>query len=144
MTEICLCFLSGLTQGRHFVCFGYFECFGLCNKHLQYKKSVGYIFLIFVSDIQFRLGVEKEIPQSICSLPCKFGEMKKYVEWESCCWTCHPCAKYQVRQFVQKVKRIYHATSMSHLSLARLQSVNYFLGIKSNKSNGMTLGTTWP
>lgn len=27
-----------------------------------------------MSDIQFRLGVEKEIPQSICSLPCKFGK----------------------------------------------------------------------
>ena len=38
-----LCFLSGLTQGRHFVCFGYFECFGLCNKHLQYKnRSAAY------------------------------------------------------------------------------------------------------
>ena len=32
-----------LTQGRHFVCFGYFESFGLCNKYLQYKnRSAAY------------------------------------------------------------------------------------------------------
>ena len=56
-------------------------------------------FFLF-SEVQFRLNSTKlsptEVPSSVCSLPCPEGQMKKYDEGESCCWTCHECIAYQV------------------------------------------------
>ncbi|GBM09685.1 Metabotropic glutamate receptor 8 [Araneus ventricosus] len=49
------------------------------------------------SEIQFRLE-EPEMPPSVCSMPCRMGEIKKFVEGENCCWHCLRCTKYQVMQ----------------------------------------------
>ena len=51
-----------------------------------------------MDQLQFQLEHPPH-PTSICSLPCKKGEMKKYIEGESCCWTCHECGQYEVRAF---------------------------------------------
>jgi len=48
------------------------------------------------SDVQFQLD-HPQPPPSRCSLPCGRGQMKKYIEGESCCWTCHQCGQYQVK-----------------------------------------------
>ena len=50
------------------------------------------------AEIQFRLGnvPSNWTPPSICSAACGVGLMKKYVEGESCCWTCHNCSRYEV------------------------------------------------
>ena len=53
-------------------------------------------FTIYFTEVQFQLG-HPQPPASLCSLPCLRGQMKKYVEGESCCWTCHQCGQYQVR-----------------------------------------------
>jgi metabotropic X receptor len=45
--------------------------------------------------VQFQLGSPSP-PPSICSADCYLGLMKKYVEGESCCWTCHACGRYEV------------------------------------------------
>ncbi|KAF8790267.1 Metabotropic glutamate receptor like protein [Argiope bruennichi] len=47
------------------------------------------------SEVQFRLE-EPKMPISVCSLPCNAGEVRKYLEGESCCWHCLRCSKYQV------------------------------------------------
>ena len=64
------------------------------QKHCLIKN-----FFLF-SEVQFRLNSTKlsptEVPSSVCSLPCPEGQMKKYDEGESCCWTCHECIAYQV------------------------------------------------
>ncbi|XP_063990032.1 metabotropic glutamate receptor 2-like isoform X2 [Diachasmimorpha longicaudata] len=49
-----------------------------------------------MSDIQFGLG-NPQPPESVCSLPCRVGQAKKYVEGESCCWHCLDCTQYQIR-----------------------------------------------
>ncbi|CAG2068743.1 unnamed protein product, partial [Timema podura] len=48
-----------------------------------------------MSEIQFKLG-HRQLPESVCSLPCDQGQAKKYVEGESCCWHCFNCTQYQV------------------------------------------------
>ncbi|XP_040572263.1 metabotropic glutamate receptor [Lepeophtheirus salmonis] len=42
--------------------------------------------------VQFKMG---HPPESICSQPCKSGEMKKNTD-AGCCWTCHSCGEYEV------------------------------------------------
>ncbi|CAB4067611.1 Metabotropic glutamate receptor 3,Metabotropic glutamate receptor 8,Metabotropic glutamate receptor 5,Metabotropic glutamate receptor 4,Metabotropic glutamate receptor,Probable metabotropic glutamate receptor mgl-1,Metabotropic glutamate receptor 7,Metabotropic glutamate receptor 6,Metabotropic glutamate receptor 2 [Lepeophtheirus salmonis] len=42
--------------------------------------------------VQFKMG---HPPESICSQPCKSGEMKKNTD-TGCCWTCHSCGEYEV------------------------------------------------
>ncbi|KAK0091090.1 hypothetical protein PV326_003771 [Microctonus aethiopoides] len=49
-----------------------------------------------MSEIQFRLD-NPEAPESVCSLSCRVGQAKKYVEGESCCWHCLDCTQYQIR-----------------------------------------------
>ncbi|XP_057336745.1 metabotropic glutamate receptor 2-like isoform X2 [Microplitis mediator] len=49
-----------------------------------------------MSEIQFRME-NSETPESVCSLPCRIGQAKKYVEGESCCWHCFDCTQYQIR-----------------------------------------------
>ncbi|KAJ1095630.1 hypothetical protein NDU88_000789 [Pleurodeles waltl] len=40
-------------------------------------------------------GGEREIPPSVCSLPCEAGERKKMVKGVPCCWHCELCDGYQ-------------------------------------------------
>ncbi len=49
---------------------------------------------LLITVVQFQLGTPHP-PDSICSAPCAVGLMKKYVEGESCCWTCHECGMYE-------------------------------------------------
>ncbi|XP_014214874.1 metabotropic glutamate receptor 2-like [Copidosoma floridanum] len=50
-----------------------------------------------MSEVRFRLE-RAAPPESVCSLPCEFGQAKKYVEGESCCWHCFNCTQYQIRK----------------------------------------------
>ena len=52
-------------------------------------------FPISFTELQFQLENPSH-PDSVCSLPCGHGKVKKHVEGESCCWTCHNCGTYQV------------------------------------------------
>uniref|UniRef100_F6Y4H2 Glutamate metabotropic receptor 7 n=1 Tax=Monodelphis domestica TaxID=13616 RepID=F6Y4H2_MONDO len=47
-----------------------------------------------IDDMQWGKGV-REIPSSVCTLPCKTGERKKTQKGIPCCWTCEPCDGYQ-------------------------------------------------
>ncbi|XP_044512765.1 metabotropic glutamate receptor 7 isoform X1 [Gracilinanus agilis] len=47
-----------------------------------------------IDDMQWGKGV-REIPSSVCTLPCKPGERKKTQKGIPCCWTCEPCDGYQ-------------------------------------------------
>ncbi|XP_053870750.1 metabotropic glutamate receptor 6-like isoform X2 [Malaclemys terrapin pileata] len=40
-------------------------------------------------------GGQRDIPSSVCSLPCGPGERKKMVKGVSCCWHCELCDGYQ-------------------------------------------------
>ncbi|XP_078520264.1 metabotropic glutamate receptor 6-like [Lissotriton helveticus] len=40
-------------------------------------------------------GGDREIPSSVCSLPCEAGERKKMVKGVPCCWHCELCDGYQ-------------------------------------------------
>ena len=56
---------------------------------------VKYCIFFFFTELQFQLENPSH-PDSVCSLPCGHGKVKKHVEGESCCWTCHNCGTYQV------------------------------------------------
>uniref|UniRef100_A0A2K6GZN2 Glutamate metabotropic receptor 7 n=1 Tax=Propithecus coquereli TaxID=379532 RepID=A0A2K6GZN2_PROCO len=47
-----------------------------------------------IEDMQWGKGV-REIPASVCTLPCKPGQRKKTQKGTPCCWTCEPCDGYQ-------------------------------------------------
>ncbi|XP_071406284.1 metabotropic glutamate receptor 7 isoform X1 [Pithys albifrons albifrons] len=47
-----------------------------------------------IEDMQWGGGV-REVPPSVCSLPCKPGERKKMVKGMPCCWHCELCDGYQ-------------------------------------------------
>ncbi|XP_074052177.1 metabotropic glutamate receptor 7 isoform X1 [Macrotis lagotis] len=47
-----------------------------------------------IDDMQWGKGV-REIPSSVCTLPCKPGQRKKTQKGTPCCWTCEPCDGYQ-------------------------------------------------
>ncbi|XP_039337392.1 metabotropic glutamate receptor 7 isoform X1 [Mauremys reevesii] len=47
-----------------------------------------------IEDMQWGKGI-REIPSSVCSLPCKPGERKKMVKGMPCCWHCELCDGYQ-------------------------------------------------
>ncbi|XP_013923206.1 PREDICTED: metabotropic glutamate receptor 6 [Thamnophis sirtalis] len=47
-----------------------------------------------IEDMQWS-GGQKEIPSSVCSLPCNPGERKKMVKGVPCCWHCELCDGYQ-------------------------------------------------
>ncbi|XP_067128355.1 metabotropic glutamate receptor-like [Centruroides vittatus] len=47
-----------------------------------------------LSQVRFRID-NPEMPLSVCSLPCKKGQAKKFLEGESCCWHCFNCSRYQ-------------------------------------------------
>ncbi|XP_054585913.1 metabotropic glutamate receptor 7 isoform X2 [Eptesicus fuscus] len=47
-----------------------------------------------IEDMQWGKGV-REIPHSVCTLPCKPGQRKKTQKGTPCCWTCEPCDGYQ-------------------------------------------------
>ncbi|XP_015730824.1 metabotropic glutamate receptor 7 isoform X1 [Coturnix japonica] len=47
-----------------------------------------------IDDMQWGKGV-REVPSSVCSLPCKPGERKKMVKGIPCCWHCELCDGYQ-------------------------------------------------
>ena len=73
---------------------------GFKPAQLNTNKQVWFILhLISISDffteLQFQLENPSH-PDSVCSLPCGHGKVKKHVEGESCCWTCHNCGTYQV------------------------------------------------
>ena len=55
---------------------------------------------ISFTELQFQLENPSH-PDSVCSLPCGNGKVKKYVEGESCCWTCRNCGTYQVSFHIQ-------------------------------------------
>lgn len=40
-------------------------------------------------------GETREVPSSLCSLPCGPGERKKMVKGVPCCWHCEPCDGYR-------------------------------------------------
>lgn len=44
--------------------------------------------------MQWGKGV-REIPPSVCTLPCNPGQRKKLQKGTLCCWTCEPCDGYQ-------------------------------------------------
>ena len=47
-------------------------------------------YLDFHSDIEWHSG--KQLPQSVCSLPCSGGHYPEPVSgYTECCWTCRPC-----------------------------------------------------
>ncbi|XP_069062445.1 metabotropic glutamate receptor 7 [Pleurodeles waltl] len=50
-----------------------------------------------VEDMQWSRGM-REVPPSICSLPCKPGERKRTKKGVPCCWTCELCDGYQYQQ----------------------------------------------
>ncbi|XP_037656760.1 metabotropic glutamate receptor 7 isoform X4 [Choloepus didactylus] len=50
--------------------------------------------LLNIEDMQWGKGV-REIPPSVCTLPCKPGQRKKTQKGTPCCWTCEPCDGYQ-------------------------------------------------
>ncbi|KAF3828956.1 hypothetical protein GH733_003220 [Mirounga leonina] len=47
-----------------------------------------------IEDMQWGKGV-REIPPSVCTLPCKPGQRKKTQKGTPCCWTCESCDGYQ-------------------------------------------------
>ncbi|XP_068013855.1 metabotropic glutamate receptor 7 isoform X2 [Melanerpes formicivorus] len=47
-----------------------------------------------VEEMQWGGGV-RQVPPSVCSLPCKPGERKKMVKGMPCCWHCELCDGYQ-------------------------------------------------
>uniref|UniRef100_A0A672VD18 Glutamate metabotropic receptor 7 n=1 Tax=Strigops habroptila TaxID=2489341 RepID=A0A672VD18_STRHB len=47
-----------------------------------------------IDEMQWGKGV-REVPSSVCSLPCKPGERKKVVKGMPCCWHCELCDGYQ-------------------------------------------------
>ncbi|XP_069418290.1 metabotropic glutamate receptor 7 [Ovis canadensis] len=47
-----------------------------------------------IEDMQWGKGV-REIPASVCTMPCKPGQRKKTQKGTPCCWTCEPCDGYQ-------------------------------------------------
>ncbi|XP_055985033.1 metabotropic glutamate receptor 7 isoform X1 [Sorex fumeus] len=47
-----------------------------------------------IEDMQWGKGV-REIPASVCTLPCKPGQRKKTQKSAPCCWSCEPCEGYQ-------------------------------------------------
>uniref|UniRef100_A0A9L0S6A1 Glutamate metabotropic receptor 7 n=1 Tax=Equus caballus TaxID=9796 RepID=A0A9L0S6A1_HORSE len=47
-----------------------------------------------IEDMQWGKGL-REIPASVCTLPCKPGQRKKTQKGTPCCWTCEPCDGYQ-------------------------------------------------
>ncbi|XP_067123337.1 metabotropic glutamate receptor 6-like [Centruroides vittatus] len=47
-----------------------------------------------LSQIRFRMD-NPNVPISVCSLPCRKGQAKKFLEGESCCWHCFNCTRYQ-------------------------------------------------
>ncbi|XP_050543017.1 metabotropic glutamate receptor 2 isoform X1 [Daktulosphaira vitifoliae] len=49
-----------------------------------------------VSDMRFKTEMSHP-PESVCSLPCKKGQAKQYLEGEKCCWHCYNCTHYQIR-----------------------------------------------
>ncbi|CAD7684933.1 unnamed protein product [Nyctereutes procyonoides] len=59
------------------------------KKLLKYIRNVN-----FNEDMQWGKGV-REIPPSVCTLPCKPGQRKKTQKGTPCCWTCEPCDGYQ-------------------------------------------------
>ncbi|XP_037090177.1 metabotropic glutamate receptor-like [Pollicipes pollicipes] len=64
----------------------------------QVGEYIGNQLLLNMSAIQFRLGAP-EPPRSICSLPCRDGQARKYVDSEAserCCWHCFNCSTYQI------------------------------------------------
>ncbi|XP_078517792.1 metabotropic glutamate receptor 7 [Lissotriton helveticus] len=50
-----------------------------------------------VEEMQWSRGL-REVPPSICSLPCKPGERKRTKKGVPCCWTCELCDGYQFQQ----------------------------------------------
>ncbi|XP_069499595.1 metabotropic glutamate receptor 7 [Ambystoma mexicanum] len=47
-----------------------------------------------IEDMQWSRGI-REVPPSICSLPCKPGERKRTKKGMPCCWQCELCDGYQ-------------------------------------------------
>ncbi|KAM4650363.1 LOW QUALITY PROTEIN: metabotropic glutamate receptor 7 [Discoglossus pictus] len=50
-----------------------------------------------IEDMQWNKGI-REIPSSVCSLPCKMGERRKMMKVMPCCWQCELCDGYKYRQ----------------------------------------------
>ncbi|KAG8436064.1 hypothetical protein GDO86_007244, partial [Hymenochirus boettgeri] len=48
-------------------------------------------------DMQWTNGM-REVPPSVCSLPCTMGERKKMVKGMPCCWNCELCDGYKYLQ----------------------------------------------
>ncbi|KAM9327041.1 metabotropic glutamate receptor 7 [Gastrophryne carolinensis] len=47
-----------------------------------------------IEDMQWAKGL-RDLPPSVCSLPCKVGERKKIAKGMPCCWQCDPCDGYK-------------------------------------------------
>ncbi|KAM4820940.1 metabotropic glutamate receptor 7 isoform 7-T13 [Thomomys bottae] len=47
-----------------------------------------------MEELQWGRGA-RQIPASVCTLPCKPGQRKKTQKGAPCCWTCEPCDGYQ-------------------------------------------------
>ncbi|KFV63974.1 Metabotropic glutamate receptor 7, partial [Dryobates pubescens] len=50
---------------------------------------------LFLCHLQEWGGGVRQVPPSVCSLPCKPGERKKMVKGMPCCWHCELCDGYQ-------------------------------------------------
>ncbi|XP_037076354.1 metabotropic glutamate receptor-like [Pollicipes pollicipes] len=64
----------------------------------QVGEYIGNQLRLNMSALQFRQGAPSP-PSSICSLPCRDGQARKYVDSEArerCCWHCFNCSTYQV------------------------------------------------
>lgn len=72
------------------------------------KYRDGELFLN-MSEIQFNMN-EPTMPTSVCSLPCKKGQAKKYVEGEICCWHCFNCSTYQMLESETRCKECPYGT----------------------------------
>lgn len=69
-------------------------CF-YCSFSFLSNNTVAFVFLMLqIEDMQWGKGV-REIPHSVCTLPCKPGQRKKTQKGTPCCWTCEPCDGYQ-------------------------------------------------
>ncbi|XP_061730987.1 metabotropic glutamate receptor 7 [Nerophis ophidion] len=47
-----------------------------------------------VEDMRWGRG-KRDVPSSVCSLPCRAGERKKVAKGVACCWHCERCDGYQ-------------------------------------------------
>ncbi|KAM8930831.1 metabotropic glutamate receptor 7 [Pelodytes ibericus] len=69
----------------------------ITNRSIQGYRLIGQWtdeLQLNIEDMQWTKGV-REIPPSVCSMPCKMGERKKIMKSVPCCWQCDLCDGYK-------------------------------------------------